>query len=138
METLIVDRKAELQEIVRLYVYEGLAKGNLDAIPYHEGIKLRDPLSPGETAFYLKDKNKAYETWWKTLPDLLEKCEIIDSYIDENHMSITVEFYCYIRQSKVKLRIMDRFLIDDEGKIFAQENLIYGITPNFDSNICID
>lgn len=138
MEILIVDRKAELQEIVRLYVYEGIAKGNLDAIPYHEGIKLRDPLSSGGTASPLKDKNKAYEAWWKALPGLLEKCELIDSHIDENQMSVTVEFYCYIRQPKVKLRLMDRFLIDEEGKIFAQENLIYGITPNFNSNICID
>ena len=138
MEILVANRETQLHEVVQIYVNEGLAKGNFDAIPYHEAIKLRDPLSPGGAASLLQDKNQAWEAWWKTLPDLVEKCELIDSNIDENQMSITVEFCCYIRKPKVKLRLIDRFLIDDEGKIFYQENLIYGITPNFDSNICMD
>jgi hypothetical protein len=135
METLTVNRKTILREIVQVYVKEGLANGDFDAIPYHEEIKLRDPLSPGGAAACLKNKNQAFKAWWQTLPERVEKWEIVDTIIHEDEITVTVEFCCYVREPRVKLRIKDRFMVDDEGIIFSQENLVHGTTPNFESNI---
>lgn len=122
METQTTNRKARLHNIVRTYVAEGLAKGNFDAIPYHQDVELRAPLCPGGSAVPLKGKKQLREIWWKPLPDLVERCEIVDSFVNEEESAATVEFYCYIREPKAKLRIMDRFRINDRGEITAQEN----------------
>jgi hypothetical protein len=135
METLTVNRKTILSEIVQLYVKEGLAKGDFYAIPYHEDIKLRDPLSPGGATASLKNKNQAYEAWWQMLPELVEKWELVDTTVHEDEVTVTLEFCCYVREPRIKLRIKDRFMVDDEGIIFFQENLVHGTTPNFESNI---
>ncbi len=122
METLTTNRKAQLHSIVRAYVEEGLAKGNFDAIPYHEEVELRAPLCPGGSAVPLKGKQQLREIWWKPLPDLVESCEVVDSFVNEEQTAATVEFYCYIGEPKVKLRIMDRFKINENGEITEQEN----------------
>jgi hypothetical protein len=122
METLNTNRQGQLHKIVRLYVEEGLAKGNFEVIPYHDDVELRAPLCPGGSANPLRGKKQLREIWWKPLPDLVESCEIADSYVNEDQTAATVEFYCYLREPKVKLRIIDRFTINENGKITAQEN----------------
>ncbi|PRY03967.1 SnoaL-like protein [Pontibacter ummariensis] len=122
MEVLAEDRVATLHRIVRAYVAEGLAKGNFDAIPYHEAVELRAPLCPGGSAVPLKGREQLREVWWKPLPDLVEACEVVDSFVNTEQTAAAVEFYCYLRAPKVKLRIMDRFQIDEQGRITAQEN----------------
>lgn len=122
METLTNQRKAQLHNIAQLYVEEGLAKGNFDVIPYVDDVELRAPLCPGGSANPLRGKEQLLEVWWKPLPDLVERCELVDSYVNENQTAVTVEFYCYIREPKAKLRVVDRLRIDENGKITAQEN----------------
>lgn len=128
MDTLIVNRESLLMEIADIYVKEGLIKGNFDAIPFHDDIQFRDPLSPGSIS--VKDKDHARELWWNYLPDVVEKCELLNSEVHENLSEIAIDFKCYLYHPKVKIRIKDRFQIDNEGRIIAQQNLIYGKTPN--------
>lgn len=122
METMTTSRKSQLHNIVRAYVEEGLIKGNFDAIPYHEDVELRAPLCPGGSAVPLKGKEQLRKIWWGPLPDLVESCEVVDSFANEDLTAATVEFYCYLRAPKVKLRIIDRFSINENGLITAQEN----------------
>lgn len=56
------------------------------------------------------------------LPSLLGGVDFIDSYVNNDKTAITVEFHCRIINPACTLRIMDRFTINDEGKISSQEN----------------
>jgi hypothetical protein len=122
MENSTTERKMQLHQLVRKYVMEGLAKGNFDAIPYHDDVELRAPLCPGGSAVPLKGIQQLREVWWAPLPGLVEDCEVIDSYVNESQNGATVEFHCHLREPKVTLRVVDRFRFDDKGKILAQEN----------------
>lgn len=122
METLATEKQAKLHHIMQKYVEEGLAKGNFDAIPYHDDVALRAPLCPGGSAVPLKGKEQLRNVWWPPLPDLVERCEVVDSFVNEAQTAATVEFYCYIREPNVKLRIIDRFIINEDGQITEQEN----------------
>lgn len=122
METLSTKRQTLLHKIVRQYVEEGLAQGNFDKIPYRDDVELRAPICPGGSAVPLRKKDQLREVWWTPLPDLVERCEVVDSYVNEARTAATVEFYCYLSDQKTKLRIVDRFKIDENGNITEQEN----------------
>jgi hypothetical protein len=116
------EKNAQLHNIVRKYVEEGLDKGNFDNIPYKDDVELRAPICPGGSARPLKGKEQLREIWWAPLPNLVERCEFVDSYVNESQTAATVEFYCFLREPRTKLRIIDRFSIDENGEITAQEN----------------
>ena len=47
---------------------------------------------------------------------------IIDSYVNKQNTAVTVEFHWEIIKPLCTLRVIDRFVINDEGKIIEQEN----------------
>ncbi|HEV8508680.1 MAG TPA: hypothetical protein VGQ53_24970, partial [Chitinophagaceae bacterium] len=53
---------------------------------------------------------------------LLGKVELIDSFVNESNTAVTVEFHCEILKPSCTLRIVDRFKVNEEGKITEQEN----------------
>ncbi len=48
--------------------------------------------------------------------------EVIDSYVNENQSSVVVEFMLRIDSIPCTLRVMDRFVVSEEGEISSQEN----------------
>ena len=50
------------------------------------------------------------------------KVHLIDTYVNKDNTSVTVELHCEIINPACTLRIIDRFTINDEGKITEQEN----------------
>ncbi len=116
------DRTKKLHQIARSYVVDGLGAGNFDAIPYHESVSLRAPLNPGGSEVALNGRETLRSTWWKPLPDLVAGVELIDSFVNEDQSGVTVEFHCHIAQPSCTLRIIDRFEVDNDGKITSQEN----------------
>jgi len=121
MTTTII--KADLlHEIARSYVLKGLGEKNFDAIPYDENVTLRTPLCPGGSNNPLKGKENLRQQWWAPLPSLLGDVTFIDTFVNEDGTAVTAEFHCNILNPACTLRIIDRFIINDEGKIIAQEN----------------
>lgn len=121
METMTTSRRAQLHSIVRAYVEEGLIKGNLDAIPYHDEVEVRAPLCPGGSAVPLRGKKNFLEMLTKVL-EAVEQVELVNSFVNEELTAATVEFHCSFKEPKVKLRVMDRFRVNKEGYITEQEN----------------
>jgi hypothetical protein len=116
-------RENLLYAIGRNYVTEGLGKKNFDAIPYAEDVVLRAPLCPGGPAKPLTGKNNLREIWWAPLPDLLGRMEVLDTFVNINRSAVAVEFHLEVMvDPPVKLRILDRFKVNSEGKITDQEN----------------
>ncbi|MEO6000394.1 MAG: hypothetical protein ABIN89_26375 [Chitinophagaceae bacterium] len=112
----------KLHNIARNYVIKGLGSKNFDAIPYAENVVLRTPLSPGGLERPLTGKENLRSQWWAPLPSLLAAVEIVDSYVNKEETGVVVEFYCRIINPACTLRVIDRFIINEEGNIIDQEN----------------
>jgi hypothetical protein len=117
-----ITRTALLHEIARDYVIKGLGAKNFDVIPYDENVSLRAPLTAGGVWQPIIGKENLRNEWWAPLPSLMGKTTFIESFVNENETAVAVEFYCEILNPSCTLRIIDRFMVNEEGKISEQEN----------------
>ncbi len=117
----MTEREEQLHEIARNYVAH-LGTGDFDSIPYHETVELRAPINPGGSEAPMKGRNNLKENWWAPLPDLVSGVELIDTYVNGDSSSVTVEFLCRIDALSSTLRIMDRLRVNTNGQITSQEN----------------
>jgi len=122
MTALTNTKKELLHQIARTYVLNGLGEKNFDAIPYADDVILRAPICPGGSANPIKGKENVREQWWAPLPSLLGDVEFINSFVNDENTAVTAEFHCNILNPSCTLRIIDRFIINEEGKIAEQEN----------------
>jgi hypothetical protein len=123
IEMISTTTKTELlHQIARNYVLYGLGELNFDAIPYADEVSLRAPLCPGGSEIPITGKENIRNQWWAPLPSLLGGVELIDSFVNEEKNSVAVEFHCRILSPACTLRVIDRFVINDKGKIIFQEN----------------
>jgi hypothetical protein len=120
--TITITKETLLHEIACTYVLKGLGEKNFDAIPYADDVTLRTPLLPGGSENPLKGKENLRQQWWAPMPSLLGEVTLIDTFINSDKTAVTVQFYCNIINPSCTLRIIDRFILDDEGKIIEQEN----------------
>jgi ketosteroid isomerase-like protein len=122
MQTTTLSKAQLLHDLARDYVIKGLGEKNFDAIPYHENVVLRAPLRPGGSENPLFGKESLRQQWWAPLPSLLGRVKFIDSFVSEDCTAVTAEFHCEILNPSCVLRVIDRFIITEEGKITEQEN----------------
>lgn len=115
-------RIAQLHTIAQRYVMEGLGQKNFDAIPYTEEVALRAPLCPGGASVPLIGRENLRTVWWPPLPQLIGQVALIDTYVNQELTAVTVEFHLDIIAPACTLRVIDRFTVDDEGRITTQEN----------------
>jgi len=52
------------------------------------------------------------------------KVNLIDSFVNEDCTAATVEFHWEILKPACALRVIDRFVINEEGTIIEQENIL--------------
>ncbi len=122
MESLALDKTAMLHQLARDYAIKGLGEKNFDVIPYAGDVTLRAPLCPGGSATPLKGKENLRTVWWSPLPSLIGRVKVIDSFVNEDNTAVTIEFHCKILNPSCTLRVVDRFVVNNEGKIISQEN----------------
>jgi hypothetical protein len=56
------------------------------------------------------------------LPDLIGNATVLDTYVNDDLTAITCEFTLEIVPLSTTLRILDRFTVNDDGKITEQSN----------------
>ena len=122
MQTDILSKTAMLHQLARNYVLKGLGAKNFDAIPYADKVILRAPLCPGGSSKPLAGKENLRSVWWAPLPSLIGNVKLIDSFVNEKNSVVSVEFHCEILNPACTLRVIDRFVVNEEGKITEQEN----------------
>lgn len=115
-------RARQLHAIARAYVTEALGKGHFDAIPYHKDVVLHAPLCPGGAAKPLVGREALRTVWWPPLPPLVKSVRVLDSFVNADLTAAAVEFHLDISEPACTLRILDRFTINSDGEIAAQEN----------------
>jgi hypothetical protein len=122
MQTATLSKSQLLHRVASNYVIKGLGEKNFDTIPYHKDVVLRAPICPGGSKNPLRGKENLRTQWWAPLPSLVGGVELIDSYVNKDETAVTVEFHCHIIQPACTLRVIDRFIINEEGEITQQEN----------------
>ncbi len=115
-------RREQLHAIARAYATEGLGKKNFDAIPYDDNVTLRAPLCPGGMDIPLTGKEKLRNVWWTPLPLLIGNVNVLDTFVNDDLTAVTCEFTLEILPLDTTLRILDRFIVNDAGKIMEQSN----------------
>lgn len=115
--------KEQLKAISETY-FQALRDKNFSAIPFSDDIVFRAPLAPGGSANPIKGKNDLFEKWWKPLEPALEGAEIkiVDHYFNDSLTGIATKVEFYIAAMGTTLRVVDRFVVDAQGKIVDQEN----------------
>ena len=117
-----MNRKAVIEAAVDGY-FEGLAKKDFDLIPFAEDVNLRAPMAPGGCHKPLVGREVVRTEWWQPLPALLGEVTRLGVYIDEDMTGAIAEGTVEILvEPPAVLRVADRFTIDEDGQITAQEN----------------
>lgn len=115
--------KEQLKQVAETY-FQALRDKNFDAIPFSDDIVFRAPLAPGGSANPIKGKKDVFEKWWKPLEPALDGVDIkiIDHYYNESLTEVVTKVEFYIALMGATLRAVDRFVINEQGKIAEQEN----------------
>ena len=115
-------RKTQLRAAAEAY-FEALRNKNFDSIPFAENVTLRAPLAPGGVNAPLHGRENLRATWWAPLPGLLGQVQLTDIYMNESLTAVVGEAEIELRTDPpVRLRVADRFTVDDDGKIVEQVN----------------
>lgn len=123
METINVTRKHQLKKVAETY-FDSLKQKSFSSIPFTEDVILRAPLAPGGVHNPLIGKKAVLEQWWQPLEPALDgiHVKIIDHYINDSMTGIITNAEITLVVPGITLRVADRFIINEEGKITEQEN----------------
>lgn len=123
MQKNTMDRKAQLKETIESY-FQALRDKNFTAIPFHDSLIFRAPLAPGGVHNPLNGKQAVFDLWWKPLEPALDGVvvNIIDHYYNESLTGMLIKAEIILPGAGLTLRVADRFIINEDGKIIEQEN----------------
>ena len=103
-----------------------LAQKDFDAIPYDEDVVLRSPLAPPNLALpyeaYPVTGRAAVVAFFQGLAPALGETRLIDCYFNENLTAVCAEAEVGIVEPSATLRVIDRFIVNEQGRITDQEN----------------
>lgn len=115
-------RRGQLRAAVEAY-FEGLRRKDFDLIPYSDDVLLRAPLAPGGVEVPLVGRETLREVWWAPLPGLLGEVTSPKVYLDDGLTAAVGEAQVEVRTAPpLRLRVADRFTVDDDGRITEQVN----------------
>ena len=139
MEDASTNRKNELRLIAEAY-FNALLNKNFLAIPFSDDIIFRAPIAPGGSNNPIRGKQDLFEKWWKPLEPALDgmQIKIIDHYYNDSLSGIATKAEISIAALGATLRTVDRFIVNNEGKITEQENHFdASAMKNFLHHICL-
>ena len=117
-----MSRKDVIRQAVDGY-FAGLATKNFDRIPFAEHVSFRAPLAPGGAHQVIAGRDAVKDVWWAPMPGLLGTVTCLGVYFDDELTgAVATGEVEVLTDPPVRLRVADRFAVDDEGLIVEQEN----------------
>ena len=117
-----MSRKDVIRQAVDGY-FAGLATKDFDRIPFAEDVSFRAPLAPGGAHQVIAGRDAVKDVWWAPMPGLLGAVTCHGVYFDDELTgAVATGEVEVLTDPPVRLRVADRFAIDDEGRIVEQEN----------------
>lgn len=114
-------RKSLLRSVAERF-FDALNRKDFEAIPYDEQVVFRAPIAPGGRHFPLLGREALRTVWWPPLIPLLWEVKVVGHYYNDELTAIVTEADIHTRNPRAALRVADRFVINDAGKIVEQEN----------------
>lgn len=115
------ERKARLREASEGF-FAALNRKDFEAIPYDEHVVFRAPIAPGGRHFPLLGRQALRTIWWPPLEPLLWEVRVVAHYYNDDLTAIVTEADIHTRTPTATLRVADRFVVNQAGKIVEQEN----------------
>ena len=112
-------RRAQLHAVAEAY-FAGLASKDLSRIPYAEDVRLRAPLAPGGGES--TQVGPAARAFLEGVLPVIGDVTILDHYVNDDLTGICTAALLSITSPRVVLRVVDRFVVDADGRIVEQEN----------------
>jgi hypothetical protein len=110
---------ADLVAVAEAY-FGGLRTKDMSRVPWHERVSFRGPLAPGYPEPI--QGRQAVESWFSGLYPVLGEVRVIEHYINTARTEIATRAEVAITNPKGILRVLDRFVVDSDGRITEQEN----------------
>jgi hypothetical protein len=117
--TNLTDRRSQLVSTAEAY-FRGLAARDVSVVPWHPGVVFRGPLTPG--APEPLQGAAAVRSWFEGLYPALGRIEVIEHHVADSQRSIATRADVHLTEPPCVLRVIDRFVVDDDGQIVEQEN----------------
>lgn len=114
-------RKAQLKAAASAY-FDALRKKDFDLIPYAENVLLRAPLTPGGMHGPLTGRETLRSVWWAPIPSILGHVKLVDLYYNDELTAVIAEAEVEVTNPPARLRVADRFTVDEDGRIIEQVN----------------
>ena len=114
------ERQSQLKAIAEAY-FKGLTQSDVSAVPWAADVILRSPLAPGGLETPLVGR-QAVREWFAQLYPVLGETKVIEHYYNEDLTVIASRADVGITDPPSTLRVVDRFTINADGEITAQEN----------------
>ena len=123
INTANIQRKEQLKKVAEAY-FDSIGQRTFATIPFSDDVVLRVPLAPGGVHNPIKGKQAVFEQWWQPLEPALEgvSITIVDHYYNDSMTGIITNAEITLAALGITLRVADRFIINEEGKITEQEN----------------
>ena len=114
------ERRERLKAISEVY-FAGLAQKDMSAVPWAEDVVVRSPLAPEGLETPMVGAPAVHE-WFESLFPVLGEIRVIEHYYNEDLTAVATRSDVGITDPQCTLRVVDRFHVNNEGKITEQEN----------------
>ena len=100
--------------------FSGLREKDMSRVPWHDRVVFRGPLAPGYPEPL--EGRESVESWFAGLYPVLGEVRVIEHFINAAQTEIATRAEVTITPTNGVMRVLDRFVVDSNGRITEQEN----------------
>ena len=113
-------RRATLRGVVESY-FDGMHAHDLTAIPWHGEVRLHTPIGPGGPAEAIVGAEQV-RAFFDAIGPAIRSVHLHTVYFSDDLGSAAGHATIDMAEPACQLRVLDRFEVDDLGRIVEQEN----------------
>jgi hypothetical protein len=113
-------RRAVLRAVVEAY-FNGLHAHDVAAVPWAGEVELHTPISPGGPAEPVIGSAQV-RAFFDGIGPAIGAVEVRTIYFSDDLRSVAAHATIDMTQPPCQLSVVDRFVVDDDGRIVEQEN----------------
>ena len=113
-------RRATLRAVVDSY-FDGMHTHDLTAVPWHSDVRLHTPIGPGGPAEPIVGAEQV-RAFFDAIGPAISSVEVRTVYFSDDLRSVAAHATIDMAEPACQLRVLDRFEVDDLGRITEQEN----------------
>jgi hypothetical protein len=113
-------RRAILRAAAEAY-FDALLTNDLTVVPWAEQVRVHTPIAPGGPAEPLIGRDQV-RSFFAAIAPGIDAVDVVTVYFSDDLRSVAAHAIVGMSQPPCRLRVVDRFDLDDDGRIVVQEN----------------